>query len=288
MSPKPPESNTARLSAEDEVDLAKQIEAGLYAEHLLQQGDRRYDPRQLAEVARQGRAAFARFVEANQRLAAWWARRRVAVGATYGLSLDDLTSEGVLGVVRGVCKFDYTLGYKFSTYASWWIRNFQQRAVITSAAAKLSVRDTEVLAALMMAEQDLQIGLRRTPTVAEVAALAGTTVKAVQQVRDMLRAPLALDQPVAAGQGSCTFADLLAETETAAEEPPADLEELLGVLPPRERAVVVDAFGLAGRPARSVAELAKAYRMLPAAVEAVLDHAVTVMRSAAAGTLVAA
>jgi RNA polymerase sigma factor (sigma-70 family) len=275
------------LSAEEEVDLAKQIEAGLYAEHLLAQADRRYDPQSLAEVARQGRAAFTRFVEANVRLAAFFARRRVGAGAGYGLSLEDLTSEGVLGVVRGVCKFDYTLGYKFSTYASWWIRNFQQQAVIASSLAKLSPRETAALTAWMMSEQDLLTELHRAPTLEEIAAAAGTTVKMVQKVRDMLRPPAALDQPIC-GQSPRTYADLLAAREEPVEDQPAHVEELLAVLPPRERAVVVDAFGLAGGPARSVEELARSYRLPAATIEGVLDRAVCAMRAAATSTAVMA
>ena len=285
-----PAGRYALVSAEEEVELAKQIEAGLYAEHLLASGDTRYDPALLTVVAREGRTAFERFVGANQRLAAWWARRRVAAGAARTVSLEDLTSEGIVGLVRGVRKFDYTLGYKFSTYASWWVRNFQQRAVIAAAAAKVSQADERRIVEVLGAEQDLRSELRRTPTDGEVAQQLGTTVKSVQQVRDMLRGPVALDQP-AFGVNSPTYADVVCGAEGSRGDDvdvDVDVEELLAALPRRERAVVVEAFGLSGGPARSVAELAQSYRLPVTTIEAVLDNALTMLRWAASGTLTVA
>lgn len=275
----------ALLSAEEEVDLAKQIEAGLYAEHLLAAGDSRYDPALLKIVARDGRLAFERFVGANLRLAAWFARRRVAARAARSLSVDDLTSEGVLGLVRGVCKFDYTLGYKFSTYASWWVRRFQQLAVIAAAPAKVSHADAARIGEVLAAEQDLSHELHRAPTNSEIADRLGTTAKAVQQARDMLRSPVSLDQH-AFGVDSPTYADMVCAPEPAdAEGHEVDLAGLLAALPNRERAVVTEAFGLDGRPARSVAELAQAHRMPMGAIEALLDSALSRLRGVAWETM---
>ena len=275
----------ARLSAEEEVELAKQIEAGLYAEHLLAAGDSRYDPALLKIVAREGRLAFERFVGANLRLAAWWARRRVAAGGARSLSVDDLTSEGVLGLVRGVCKFDYTLGYKFSTYASWWVRHFQQLAVIAAAPAKVSYADAARIGEVLAAEHDLSHELHRAPTNSEIADRLGSTVKAVQQARDMLRSSVSLDQP-AFGVDSPTYADRVCAPETAdADGPEVDLAGLLAALPHRERAVVTEAFGLDGRPARSVDDLARAHRMPMSTLEALLDRALSRLRGAASETM---
>lgn len=275
----------ALLSAEEEVDLAKQIEAGLYAEHLLAAGDSRYDPALLKIVARDGRLAFERFVGANLRLAAWFARRRVAARAARSLSVDDLTSEGVLGLVRGVCKFDYKLGYKFSTYASWWVRRFQQLAVIAAAPAKVSHADAARIGEVLAAEQDLSHELHRAPTNSEIADRLGTTAKAVQQARDMLRSPVSLDQH-AFGVDSPTYADMVCAPEPAdAEGHEVDLAGLLAALPNRERAVVTEAFGLDGRPARSVAELAQAHRMPMGAIEALLDSALSRLRGVAWETM---
>lgn len=275
----------ALLSAEEEADLAKQIEAGLYAEHLLAAGDSRYDPALLKIVARDGRLAFERFVGANLRLAAWFARRRVAARAARSLSVDDLTSEGVLGLVRGVCKFDYTLGYKFSTYASWWVRRFQQLAVIAAAPAKVSHADAARIGEVLAAEQDLSHELHRAPTNSEIADRLGTTAKAVQQARDMLRSPVSLDQH-AFGVDSPTYADMVCAPDPAdAEGHEVDLAGLLAALPNRERAVVTEAFGLDGRPARSVAELAQAHRMPMGAIEALLDSALSRLRGVAWETM---
>lgn len=275
----------ALLSAEEEVELAKQIEAGLYAEHLLAAGDIRYDPALLKIVAREGRLAFERFVGANLRLAAWFARRRVAAGGARSLSVDDLTSEGVLGLVRGVCKFDYTLGYKFSTYASWWVRRFQQLAVIAAAPAKVSHADAARIGEVLAAEHDLSHELHRGPTNSEIADRLGSTVKAVQQARDMLRSSVSLDQP-AFGVDSPTYADRVCAPETAdTGGPEVDLAGLLAALPHRERAVVTEAFGLDGRPARSVDDLARAHRMPMSTIEALLDRALSRLRGAASETL---
>jgi RNA polymerase sigma factor (sigma-70 family) len=281
---RPLSGHTERLSAAEEVELAKQIEAGLYAEHLLATGDTRYDTTLLKICAREGRTAFERFVAANQRLAAWWARRRVAAGGARTVSVEDLTSEGVVGLVRGVCKFDYTLGYKFSTYASWWVRHFQQRAVIAAAATKVSHADEERIREVLGAEQDLRNALRRTPTDREIAEHLGATVKSVQQVRDMMRGAVSLDQP-AFGPESPTYAEAFADESLPADEWDVDLNDLLAALPRRERALVSAAFGLAGQPARSVSDLARAHRLSVPAVEAVLDNALALMRGAASATL---
>lgn len=284
--PLPESGRYVLLSADDEVELAKQIEAGLYAEHLLARGDTRYDTALLKIVASDGHSAFERFVGANQRLAGWWARRRIAAGAARTVSLEDLTSEGIVGLVRGVRKFDYTLGYKFSTYASWWVRHFQQRAVLGAAAAKVCAADENRIGEVLAAEQDLRNTLRRTPSDSEVAQHVGTTVKAVQQVRDMLRSPVALDQP-AFGPDSPTYADMMCAAEPCHDDAvEVDLDGLLAALPRRERAVVVDAFGLRGGPARSVAELAQSYRLPMSTIEAVLEDALRVMRGAAGAGMV--
>jgi len=180
-----------------------------------------------------------------------------------------------------VCKFDYTLGYKFSTYASWWVRRFQQIAVVAASPATVSAADEARILEMISAEQSLCNELRRTPTDGEIADRLGSTAKAVQQVRAMLRGAVSLDQP-AFGGDSPAYSDLMCAAEAESDDvADVDLEELLAVLPARERAVVGEAFGLAGRPARSVTDLAQAHRLPPSAVEAVLDRALSLMRGAA-------
>ena len=154
---------TSLLTAEQEVDLAKRIEAGLYAEHKLDTDpdlDAEYR-RELAEVADDGRRAKAHMLEANLRLV-------VSVAKKYsdrGLTLLDVVQEGNLGLIRAVEKFDYTKGYKFSTYAMWWIRQAIQRGFADSARTiRLPVHVLEMLSKLSRVERDMHQRLGREPT----------------------------------------------------------------------------------------------------------------------------
>jgi len=280
------------LTAEQEVELAQQIEAGLYAEHLLATDTGDHDRALLDLAAREGRAAFAQFVAANHRLASWWARRRVAIGACNALDLEDLTSEGALGLVRGVQKFDYALGYKFSTYASHWVRNFQQRAVIAAAPTTMNVRDHELAMQVIAAEQSLTSDQGRTPTLAEIAEQAETTVKAVARIKTMLRPALSLDRPVAADSGSATIADLVLvagepQDNTDGCDAAAQLETMMGALSPREKDMVTEVFGLrSGRP-RTIAQVAQARGLTTEKMENLLVAALATMRYGAPADLAA-
>ncbi|WP_087082409.1 sigma factor [Mycobacterium dioxanotrophicus] len=147
------------LTAEQEVELAKRIEAGLYAQFLLAKGASPYTPAQLRLVAADGQAAFEHFVTANVRLSAWWARKRAVRGASALLTVEDLTAEGMLGVIRAVQKFDYTQGFKFSTYALHWVRLHQQRAIAKATPAALSSSDQARCRELLMVTYQLGIDL---------------------------------------------------------------------------------------------------------------------------------
>ncbi|HJZ08301.1 MAG TPA: sigma-70 family RNA polymerase sigma factor, partial [Trebonia sp.] len=159
---------TSLLTAEQEVDLAKRIEAGLFAEHKLDtepdlSPEHRHD---LELVAEDGRRAKAHMLEANLRLV-------VSVAKKYsdrGLSLLDVVQEGNLGLIRAVEKFDYTKGYKFSTYAMWWIRQAIQRGFADSARTiRLPVHVLEMLSKLSRVERDMHQKLGREPTPEELA-----------------------------------------------------------------------------------------------------------------------
>ncbi|HEY9243068.1 MAG TPA: sigma-70 family RNA polymerase sigma factor, partial [Streptosporangiaceae bacterium] len=159
---------TSLLTAEQEVNLAKRIEAGLFAEHKLETEhdlDEAYR-RDLEEVAEDGRRAKAHMLEANLRLV-------VSVAKKYsdrGLSLLDVVQEGNLGLIRAVEKFDYTKGYKFSTYAMWWIRQAIQRGFADSARTiRLPVHVLEMLSKLSRVERDMHQRLGREPTPEELA-----------------------------------------------------------------------------------------------------------------------
>jgi RNA polymerase primary sigma factor len=159
---------TSLLTAEEEVNLAKRIEAGLYAEHKLETTKRlsRRMREDLEAVAEDGRRAKAHMLEANLRLV-------VSVAKKYsdrGLSLLDVVQEGNLGLIRAVEKFDYTKGYKFSTYAMWWIRQAIQRGFADSARTiRLPVHVLEMLSKLSRVERDMHQKLGREPTPEELA-----------------------------------------------------------------------------------------------------------------------
>lgn len=278
-----PPAEVALLSAEAEVDLAKAIEAGLYAGHLIELGAARDRAAELREVVAAGRAAFTRFVEANVRLAAWHARRRAAVSATGGLTIEDLTNEGVLGVIRAVQKFDYAQGYKFSTYASWWIRNFQQRAVIAASPATLDAADREQCAAMLSERQYLAVELGRIPTPAEVAAAMGTTVRALNEWQGMTAPAFSLDATLGMDTDFSIGATMVAPEPGNGEAllAPWRVTELLVVLTDRERSVVRQMFGLDTGVPTALAEVATTRKVASERVAAVVEAALTKLRSAA-------
>jgi RNA polymerase sigma factor (sigma-70 family) len=282
------DAEVALLSAAEEVELAKRIEAGLYAQHLLDGGDTELDEADLGRVAADGRAAFRRFVSANVRLSAWHARRRAAVYAGGGLSVEDLTNEGVLGVIRAVQKFDFTQGYKFSTYASWWIRQSQQRAIVRQSAAVLTARDREGCAELLATRQHLMAELRRLPARTELAAAMGATVGAVTEWEAMLAPAQSLDAP-AAGGGHLSVGQRIAAVQPVdAVADSVQLGQLLAALTARERAVLDEVFGIGTGVAKPVAAVAAARRVDAAKVAALVEAALGKLRAVATNSGAAA
>src|SRR5690242_1157259 len=172
---------TSLLTAEQEVDLAKRIEAGLFAEHKLDTATGLSDNlrRDLEAVAEDGRRAKSHMLEANLRLV-------VSVAKKYsdrGLSLLDVVQEGNLGLIRAVEKFDYTKGYKFSTYAMWWIRQAIQRGFADSARTiRLPVHVLEMLSKLSRVERDMHQRLGREPTPEELAVELDRTPDQIEEL----------------------------------------------------------------------------------------------------------
>jgi DNA-directed RNA polymerase sigma subunit (sigma70/sigma32) len=281
----PTDKDTVLLEAAEEVELAKRIEAGLYAQHLLDTDTGDHDPALLRLVAGEGQTALSRFVLSNRRLAAWWARRRAAVHQMGALTVDDLTNEGVLGVMHAVYKFDFMLGYKFSTYASWWIRHYQQLAVMAAAPVGLDHRDYRRAAQVVMIYPDLAARLRRTPTAAELAEELGTTVTDVAELTGMLRPALSLDTPLGSASTD-TLADLLPAAgvnEDPVPDPQAAVEVLMETLSAREQSLLSEVFGLhSGRP-KTVVEVARERQVPPAKVAALVDAALAKLRASATG-----
>ncbi|MER7546768.1 RNA polymerase sigma factor [Actinomadura sp.] len=250
------------LTAEQEVELAKRIEAGLYAEHKLENEDLSPDLRaDLEWIAADGRRAKAHMLEANLRLV-------VSVAKKYsdrGLSLLDVVQEGNLGLIRAVEKFDYSKGYKFSTYAMWWIRQAIQRGFADSARTiRLPVHVLEMLSKLSRVERDMHQRLGREPTPEELAAELD---KSPEQVRELLRTsrqPISLDSTIGE-DGETRIGDLIEDTDSPEASELVDrqlmadqLRRTLDILSPREAKIMAMRFGLYDGTPRTLDEIGKA------------------------------
>jgi len=240
---------TSLLTAEQEVDLAKRIEAGLYAEHKLDtEPDLSEDLRRdLGAVAEDGRRAKAHMLEANLRLV-------VSVAKKYtdrGLSLLDVVQEGNLGLIRAVEKFDYTKGYKFSTYAMWWIRQAIQRGFADSARTiRLPVHVLEMLSKLSRVERDMHQRLGREPTPEELAVELDRTPDQIEELLRTSRQPISLDSTIGE-DGETSIGDLIEDVDAPEASEMVDrqlmaeqLRSALDALTPREATIMSMRFGL--------------------------------------------
>jgi len=240
---------TSLLTAEQEVDLAKRIEAGLYAEHKLDT-EPDLDPeyrRELTELAEDGRLAKAHMLEANLRLV-------VSVAKKYsdrGLTLLDVVQEGNLGLIRAVEKFDYTKGYKFSTYAMWWIRQAIQRGFADSARTiRLPVHVLEMLSKLSRVERDMHQRLGREPTPEELAVELDRTPDQIEELLRTSRQPISLDSTIGE-DGETSIGDLIEDVDAPEASELVDrqlmasqLRSALACLSPREATIMSMRFGL--------------------------------------------
>ena len=240
---------TSLLTAEQEVDLAKRIEAGLFAEHKLETAtglDEKFR-RDLELVAEDGRRAKAHMLEANLRLV-------VSVAKKYsdrGLSLLDVVQEGNLGLIRAVEKFDYTKGYKFSTYAMWWIRQAIQRGFADSARTiRLPVHVLEMLSKLSRVERDMHQRLGREPTPEELAVELDRTPDQIEELLRTSRQPISLDSTIGE-DGETSIGDLIEDVDAPEAAELVDrqlmaeqLRSALDALTPREATIMAMRFGL--------------------------------------------
>ena len=240
---------TSLLTVEQEVDLAKRIEAGLFAEHKLDTAtglDEGYR-RDLELVAEDGRRTKAHMLEANLRLV-------VSVAKKYsdrGLSLLDVVQEGNLGLIRAVEKFDYTKGYKFATYAMWWIRQAIQRGFADSARTiRLPVHVLEMLSKLSRVERDMHQRLGREPTPEELAVELDRTPDQIEELLRTSRQPISLDSTIGE-DGETSIGDLIEDVDAPEASELVDrqlmaeqLRSALDALTPREATIMAMRFGL--------------------------------------------
>ncbi|MEQ7128529.1 sigma-70 family RNA polymerase sigma factor [Actinopolymorpha sp. B11F2] len=192
-------SATPLLTAEEEVDLASRIEAGVYAAELVRTAERTgrqpaaASLHELRDVAQDGQLAKDRMIRANLRLVVSVAKKY----AGRGRSFLDVIQDGNLGLIRAVEKFDYAKGFKFSTYATWWIRQAIQRGLTDQRAGiRLPVHTMETLATLHNAERKLTMRLGGEPSVEDLVAETGMTVERIEELRRAAAQPVSLDTPV--------------------------------------------------------------------------------------------
>ena len=255
---------TALLTAADEVELAKRIEAGLYAQHLLRTRKRMSENRKrdLSVVVRDGQAARRHLLEANLRLVVSLAKRYTG----RGMPLLDLIQEGNLGLIRAMEKFDYAKGFKFSTYATWWIRQAITRSIADQARTiRIPVHMVESMNRVLRMQRQMHQEMEREPTLDELADRCGMTPERIREILRISQDPLSLDSPVGEEDDS-NLADFI---EDLSADAPADMaakrmltqavEEALGELTEREQEIVRMRFGLDDGQARTLEDVGREF-----------------------------
>lgn len=255
----------ALLNAEQEVDLSKRIEAGLYADHLLKTSQETMTPKQIRElhyVVQDGQLAKNHLLEANLRLVVALAKKYTGRGMLFL----DLIQEGNLGLIRAVEKFDYSKGYKFSTYATWWIRQAITRAMADQARTiRIPVHMVEVINKLARVQRQMLQDLGREPTPDELAQELEMTPEKVVEVQKYGREPISLHTPLGE-DGDSEFGDLIEDSEAVV---PADavsfmmlqeqLQRVLDTLSERESGVIAMRFGLKDGQPKTLDEIGRRY-----------------------------
>jgi RNA polymerase primary sigma factor len=251
---------TPLLTASEEVDLSKRIEAGVYAAHLLEIGDTTRDARLLRRIAADGERAKEHMIRANLRLVVSVAKKH----SFRGLPFLDVVQEGNLGLIRAVEKFDYAKGYKFSTYAMWWIRQAIERGLAEQTrTVRLPVHVVEEVNKLKKIGQKLSGQFGREATVEEIAAEAKCSPTRVQDLRDAARTCVSLETPVGDDGGS-VLGDLIQDTDGMSAPDLVEQQEfidgvrsLLDVLPERQGRIMRLRFGLEDGRERTLQEVAE-------------------------------
>jgi RNA polymerase primary sigma factor len=251
---------TPLLTAAEEVDLSRRIEAGVYAAHLLESGDTTREPRLLRRIVAEGERAKDHMIRANLRLVVSVAKKHSFRGLPFG----DVVQEGNLGLIRAVEKFDYAKGYKFSTYAMWWIRQAIERGLAEQTrTVRLPVHVVEEVNKLKKIGQKLSASLGREATVEEIAAEAKVSPARVQDLRDAARSCVSLETPVG-DEGDSVLGDLIQDTDGVSAPELVEQQEftegvrsLLDVLPERQGRIMRLRYGLEDGRARTLQEVAE-------------------------------
>jgi RNA polymerase nonessential primary-like sigma factor len=255
---------TALLTAADEVELAKRIEAGLYAQYLLETSKRLAAARKrdLAVLVRDGQSARQHLLEANLRLVVSLAKRYTG----RGMPLLDLIQEGNLGLIRAMEKFDYTKGFKFSTYATWWIRQAITRGMADqSRTIRLPVHLVEQVNKLARIKRELHQQLGREATDEELAKESGIPVDKIADLLDHSRDPVSLDMPVGSDE-EAPLGDFIEDSEATSAESAViagimhnDVRSVLATLDEREQQVIRLRFGLDDGQPRTLDQIGKLF-----------------------------
>jgi RNA polymerase nonessential primary-like sigma factor len=255
---------TALLTAADEVELSKRIEAGLYAEHLLDSGEKltRARKRDLKVLVREGRAARTHLLEANLRLVVSLAKRYTG----RGMPLLDLIQEGNLGLIRAMEKFDYAKGYKFSTYATWWIRQAITRGMADqSRTIRLPVHLVEQVNKLSRIKREMYQQLGREATNEELADESGIDESKIEMLLKQSRDPVSLDMPVGSDE-EAPLGDFIEDSEATDAEAAvvsslrhSDVRAVLNTLDEREQDVIKLRYGLDDGMPRTLDQIGRSF-----------------------------
>jgi RNA polymerase sigma factor (sigma-70 family) len=269
------------LTADEEVTLAKGIERGRRAELALQT---ERDPERrlrLDQVVTEGERARRRFIQANLRLVVSIAKRY----PNSGMPFLDLIQEGNLGLIRAVEKFEYRKGFKFSTYATWWIRQAITRAIADkSRTIRVPVHMMDTITQMQTAENTLTKRLGRVPSDAEIAEEAGLTVVKVREAKRVAPEPISLFEPV--GEDNATIGDFIEDHEAGvpfelvlARLNQADLRDVLGRLNDRERQVIEMRYGLGPDEPKTLDEVGRHFNVTRERIRQIESKALSKMRN---------